>query len=43
MSDNTHGGKRSGSGRPKSEETKLVRVPLSLVQQVKDLIKKNRG
>lgn len=34
-----HGGKRSGSGRPKSAiETKVIRVPVELVPQVKKLI-----
>ena len=34
-----HGGKRTGSGRPKgSVETKVIRVPVELVLQVKKLI-----
>ena len=34
-----HGGKRTGSGRPKgSVENKVIRVPVELVLQVKKLI-----
>jgi hypothetical protein len=34
-----HGGKRTGSGRPKgSIETKVLRVPVELVAHVKKLI-----
>jgi hypothetical protein len=44
------GGKRKGSGRkpgskqttPKKEPTKVMRVPLSLVDEVKKLISKKR-
>ena len=37
------GGKRQGAGRPKNsgyygEQTKSVRVPISLVQEVKDFV-----
>lgn len=32
------GGKREGAGRPKSEPTKMVRVPLGCLYDVKDLI-----
>jgi hypothetical protein len=41
----THGGKRKGSGRPKvndsekKEPTKVMRVPISKVEEVKTLIK----
>ncbi len=41
-----HGGKRPGSGRPilpeseKKEKTKPVRIPLSRVEEIKELIKK---
>lgn len=35
-----HGGKRKGSGRPKKEPTKVMRVPMSLVAHVVGLIKK---
>jgi len=35
----THGGKRKGSGRPKGEPTKTMRVPVSKVEEVKALIK----
>ncbi|CDZ76793.1 LexA repressor [Legionella massiliensis] len=31
---NSHGGRREGSGRPKSEGVKLVRVPLSKIDAV---------
>jgi hypothetical protein len=37
---NTHGGKRPGAGRPKKEPTTVIRVPVSLVQAIKELIKK---
>ena len=30
----THGGKRKGSGRPKGETTKTMRVPVSKVEEV---------
>jgi hypothetical protein len=34
-----HGGKRAGSGRPKGAiETKVLRVPVDLLPQVKQLI-----
>jgi len=34
-----HGGKRTGSGRPKSSiETKVIRVPVELVPHVQKLI-----
>lgn len=32
------GGKRAGAGRPKAEPTERLRVPVSLVDQVKDFI-----
>lgn len=40
-----HGGKRKGSGRPKlnksdkKEPSKVMRIPLSFVDRVKELIK----
>jgi hypothetical protein len=34
-----HGGARKGAGRPKKRETKTVRVPLHLVDEVRRLIK----
>lgn len=40
----THGGKRKGAGRPKlpksklKEKTKVMRVPVSLVETVQELI-----
>ena len=36
----THGGKRKGSGRPKGEPTKTMRVPVSKVEEVKSMIAK---
>lgn len=33
------GGAREGAGRPKEEETKVIRVPLSKLDQVKKIIK----
>jgi len=33
-----HGGKRKGSGRPKGEPTKTMRVPVSKVEEVKSII-----
>lgn len=42
----THGGKREGSGRPKlkkskkKEPTKVMRIPNSKVEEVKNIIKK---
>jgi hypothetical protein len=35
-----HGGVRKGSGRKKKEPTKLMRIPISKVQAVKNLIGK---
>lgn len=32
------GGKRVGAGRPKGEETKVVRIPLSKLNQIKSLL-----
>ncbi len=41
----THGGKRKGAGRPKGsatkEPTKVIRVPVSKLEAVKELIKKS--
>lgn len=34
----THGGKRKGSGRPKKEPTKTIRVPVSKIVEVKRII-----
>lgn len=36
--DDNHGGKRVGAGRPKSEPTKMVRVPVGAESIVKELI-----
>lgn len=35
----THGGKRKGSGRPKGEPTKTIRVPVSKLELLNQLIK----
>lgn len=37
-----HGGKRAGSGRPAEQGTKLVRVPVELLDLVSDLKKFRR-
>jgi len=34
----THGGKRKGSGRPAKEPTTTIRVPESLVGEIRGLI-----
>lgn len=34
----THGGARKGAGRKAKEPTKVMRVPISLVEQVRRLI-----
>jgi hypothetical protein len=42
----THGGKRKGAGRPKvpksklKEKTKVMRIPLGLVETVEDMIER---
>lgn len=42
-----HGGKRTGAGRPKGttkkEPTKPVRVPVSLLPEIKELIEKHKA
>jgi hypothetical protein len=38
MSDSNHGGSREGAGRPKSEQTKMMRVPLGAESLVRELI-----
>ncbi|MCF1438268.1 MAG: hypothetical protein LPD71_05835 [Shewanella sp.] len=38
MSTKQHGGKREGAGRPKSEPTKMMRVPVGCESLVKHLI-----
>jgi hypothetical protein len=38
MSEIKHGGAREGAGRPKTEKTMMVRVPLGCVDDVKALI-----
>lgn len=35
------GGERKGSGRKKGEPTKVIRVPVSKLEAVKDLIRKS--
>jgi hypothetical protein len=41
MKKTTHGGKRKGAGRKKTkEDTKVMRVPVSKVDEVKKLISK---
>jgi hypothetical protein len=39
---NTHGGKRKGAGRKRKEPTKVIRVPLSELNKVKELISKSK-
>lgn len=34
----SHGGKRKGAGRPKKEKTKVMRIPVSKVEEVKKII-----
>lgn len=36
------GGSRPGAGRPKSEKTKVMRIPISLVPTVEKLIKEKK-
>lgn len=38
----THGGKRKGSGRPKKEKTKVMRIPASKVEAVKAMIRNEK-
>lgn len=41
MKKKNRGGKRKGAGRPKTkEDTKVMRVPVSKVEEVKNVIKK---
>ena len=41
MAKKKRGGKRKGAGRPKTkEDTKVMRVPVSKVEEVKTIIKK---
>jgi DNA polymerase V len=46
MKKNTRGGKRKGSGRKKGsgmkEPTKVIRVPVSDLEKVKELISKSK-
>lgn len=37
-----HGGKRKGAGRPKGEETKVIRVPVGCIEEVKFVISRYR-
>lgn len=41
--DSARGGARPGAGRPKGEQTKMVRVPLGCLDEVRTLIKLYRG
>ncbi len=36
----THGGKRPGAGRKRKEPTKTIRVPVSKLEDIKNLLKK---
>jgi hypothetical protein len=38
-----HGGKRPGSGRPAKEPTTTIRVPESLVGEIRELIEVKKG
>ncbi|MFA0050456.1 hypothetical protein BCT97_018415 [Vibrio breoganii] len=39
----SHGGKRDGAGRPKGKtQTQVMRVPVELVDEVKELINKHK-
>ena len=38
----SHGGKRDGAGRPKSKTQTQMRVPVELVDEVKELINKHK-
>jgi hypothetical protein len=37
------GGKQPGAGRPKKEPTKLVRVPLSCIDKILEIIKSHKA
>jgi hypothetical protein len=39
---NTHGGKREGAGRKKGIETKTMRVPITLIDEIKELIRNEK-
>ena len=44
MKKKSHGGKRKGAGRKKTkEDTKVMRVPVSKVDEVNKVIKKPHG
>ena len=43
MTKSTRGGVRQGAGRPKSEPTVMVRVPVGCLDEVRTLIKLYRG
>ena len=38
MKNKTHGGKREGSGRKKKEPTKTIRVPISKIPAIMEVI-----
>lgn len=42
MSNSKRGGKRENSGRPKGEATKMMRVPVSLADDLKKLVEAHR-
>lgn len=42
MKKHTHGGKRKGAGGPKKEPTKVMRIPVSKVSAVKELIRNEK-
>lgn len=42
-SKSTRGGARKGAGRPRSEQTKMVRVPLGCLDDVRALIDRYRS
>ena len=40
----THGGKRKGAGRPQTKEpTKTIRVPVSLLPKIEQIIKRHKS
>lgn len=39
----THGGARKGSGRKPKEPTKVIRVPVSKLKAIENLLKKSNG
>ena len=43
MSMSERGGKRKGSGRPKAEITKMMRIPVSLVEGIKSIVEAHKS